>query len=70
MIVHFDPDILVEQLQIALSASGIDLIQEGADKYRARRRDRSCSQPGCGMPAALLYHDKPVCVRHWREQDK
>ena len=70
MVVHFDSDIYVDQLRAALSASDIELLQEGIGTYRARRLDRPCTQPDCDMPAALLYRDEPVCVRHWRELDK
>jgi hypothetical protein len=70
MIVHFDTDIYVDQLRAALLASEIVLESlPTTNEYRARRLDRSCAQPGCDMPAALLYHDEPVCVRHWRELD-
>ena len=69
MIVTFDPDIYVDQLRAALSASDIELLQEDVGKYRARRRDRTCNRPGCDMPAALTVDSEPVCVRHWRELD-
>ena len=68
MIVHFDRDITVDQLRAALAALEVDLLPGEGGEYRARRRDPFCAH--CDMPAALVFNNENVCVRHWRELDK